>query len=137
MKVAVKGVERLLPYHKCGYDSNGGKIHDPNSTMQKLKRERDALAQAKARPPPLHQKGFGKGAQGLSAVKETFYPSILENKICVLDGSNLRTLRDGLGLCSPGIITPGGRQSKPFWKVAKNDPLRAECGNSEGDLIAP
>ena len=105
MKVSVKGIDKLLPYRKFGYDSNGNKNPDPSSTRQKLKKE--ALAKAKAGPPPPHPKGFGEGVQGLPTVKETFYPSMPDGKIRVLDGSNLRTLRDGLGMCSPGIITPG------------------------------
>ena len=31
MKVSVKGVDKLLPYRKFGYDSNGSKNPDPNS----------------------------------------------------------------------------------------------------------
>ena len=60
IKVAVKGVGILLPYRKFGYDSNGGEIHDPNSASRKLKRERGALAKAKACPPPPLRKALGK-----------------------------------------------------------------------------
>ena len=41
----------------------------------------------------------------------------LDSKICVLEGGNLRQLRDGLGLCSPAIIQPEQRQRKTFWKA--------------------
>ena len=38
----------------------------------------------------------------------------LDSEICVLDGKNIRRLRGGLGLCSPGIIKQGGPRKK-FW----------------------
>ena len=36
----------------------------------------------------------------------------LDSKICALEGANLRQLRDGLGLCSAGIIQPGEDNAK-------------------------
>ena len=47
----------------------------------------------------------------------------LENKICVINGTNLRKLRDGLGICSPGIIVPGQRIRKHFGKVVRRSLL--------------
>ena len=53
----------------------------------------------------------------------------MDNKICVLDGTNLRQLRDGLSLCSPGIVEPGERLRKAFWKeIGKL--LLAVCGRN-------
>ena len=42
-----------------------------------------------------------------NAVRGAFFNPFLDSKICVLDGTNLRQLREGLGLCSPGIILQG------------------------------
>ena len=66
-------------------------------------------------------------------VRGIFYPSTIGEKICVLDGPDLRSLRDGLGLRSPWIIPPEKRQSKPFWNVKRNV-LTSICNK---DLIAP
>ena len=41
----------------------------------------------------------------------------LDNIIFVLDGTNLRQLRDGLCLCAPGIVEPAKRQRKTFWEA--------------------
>ena len=48
-----------------------------------------------------------------NAVRGTLYNPFLDSKICVLDGTNLTQLRDGLGLCSPGIILLG--KDDPKW----------------------
>ena len=41
----------------------------------------------------------------------------IDSKIRVLGGTNFRKLRDGLSLCSPGIVEPAKRQRKPCWKL--------------------
>ena len=52
-----------------------------------------------------------------NAVREFYQNQSLDSKICVLDGTNLRHLREGLCLCSPAIIQLGKRQRKTFWKA--------------------
>ena len=89
-----------------------GGIADPNSSRSKSNAE----------------KGTGKGEDGdglngkggdanTNSVRGTCDNPFLDSKICVLDGTNLRQLIDGLCLCPPGIILPGQRQSKMFWKA--------------------
>ena len=51
------------------------------------------------------------------AVAEFTPTHSIDRKICALGGTNLRQLRDGLGLCPPGIIETAERLRKPFWKV--------------------
>ena len=67
---------------------------DPNSKRRK-RLNGPPGRQPKGKPPPPPGK-----APGLQ-VKEIPYPSIISEKIYVLDGSNLRIVRDGLGLCPP------------------------------------
>ena len=101
-----------------GYDDKGRKIADPNSNRQ----QRLYTAKAKQNPPPPPPKALGEGTPRPSTVNETFRPSIIGG-IFVLGGSNLRTVRDGLVMCYPGVIPPEEIQSKPFWKVIKKCPF--------------
>ena len=45
-------------------------------------------------------------------VQESPQTHSLDSKICALDGTNLTQLRDGLCLCSPGIVEPGKDNAK-------------------------
>ena len=87
----------------------------------------------------------GKGLKGDSqktaeappnTVQEFSTSQSLHSKICVLRGTDLRKLRDGLGLCSPGIIQPEERQRKAFWKEIRKV-LSEVCGRniSTSELI--
>ena len=73
-------------------------------------------------------RGDAKGQKGGSqptveapilTVQEFSKNQSLDSKISALDGTNLRHLRDGLGPCSPGIVGPGKRQRKSFWKAIR------------------
>ena len=115
-----------MPFYEHGYNSSGGKLPDPNSSRTERKNRLKG-------GPPESQPKFNAPrpptkATGLQ-VKEFFYPSIIGEKVCVLDGSNLRILRDCLGLCSPGIIPPENRSSKPFWNTIKES-LSTICNKS-------
>ena len=111
----INGVQKLMPFYEHGYNKTGGGHPDPNSERQKR------LHRAKNGPPgglpntKPHPPSKAPGQQ----VKENSHPSIIGEKICVLDGSNLRPLRDGLGLCSPGVIPQENRPPKPFWETVK------------------
>ena len=115
-----------MPFYEHGYNASGGKLPDPNSARTERKNRGkggppEGQPKSKAPPPskaPGHQ------------VKEIFYPSIIGGEICVLGGSNLRILRGGLGLCSPGIIPPENRSSKPFWAIIKKRSLSTTCNKS-------
>ena len=63
------------------------------------------------------RKAGRKGGGNPPSVGETSFPTFLDSKICAIDGTNLRQLRDGLGICSPGIIIPEEWQSETFWKA--------------------
>ena len=43
----------------------------------------------------------------------------IDRGIAVLDGANLRPLRGGMGLRSPGILEPAYRVCNPFWKAVR------------------
>ena len=43
-----------------------------------------------------------------------------DGDISVTDGTNLRHLRGGLGLCAPGIPSPAFRAPKPFRKAVRS-----------------
>ena len=64
--------------------------------------------------PPFGNKGCHETAE---APLVTEFSSIrhLGSRICVLDGTYLTRLRDGLCRCSPGIIVPAKRLRKHFW----------------------
>ena len=70
------------------------------------------------------KKGNGKGAQAESRAISEAPPAVqgfplthcIDSEICVLDGTNLRQLSDGLGLRPAGIIEPAQRLRKQFWK---------------------
>ena len=79
--------------------------------------------------------GKGQGQQ----VKDVSYVTSDSEKIYVLDGANIRNLRDGLGLCSPGIIPRNERASQPFWETIKKS-LLTVCNKrmfSKNDLRSP
>ena len=68
----------------------------------------------------------GKGSRETAEsppVIDFAYIQSLDNKICVLDGTNLRQLIDGLGLCWPGITVPAQMIHTPFWKVVRRSLL--------------
>ena len=115
-----------MPFYEHGYNSPGGEMPDPNSERTRRRN------QAKSGPPESQPKTKAPApptkAPGLQ-VKESPLPPIIGEKVCVLDGSNLRILRDGLGLRSPGIIPPEKRSSKPFWDSVKES-LSTICNKS-------
>ena len=122
--------QRLLPYHAPGYYSDGREKPDPNSTRQKRLNSQKAKNGLPPADPPA--KAPPKDGMRRIHVRETCHPSIIGEKIGVLEGPNLRSLRDGLGLRSPGIIPPEKRQPKPFRKAVRNA-LTSICNR---DLIA-
>ena len=74
-----------MPFYEYGYNSPGGILPDPNSGRSERKNRLEngpPEGQPKTKAPPP-----GK-APGLQ-VKENFYPSIIGERVCVLDGSNL------------------------------------------------
>ena len=101
------------PNREFGYNTNG-KNSDPNSNRQKNKGDCEGGECPKGKGKGKGQKG-GNVEASINTVRETSLNQSLDSKICVLDGTNLRQLRDGLGLCSPVIIQPGERQCKKFW----------------------
>ena len=137
----INGQEVYKPYHKHGYNEKG-KIADPNSARSKARAEKGT--------------GKGKGGDGLdgkcgnggdaipNTLRETFYNPFLDSKICALDGTNLRQLRDGLGLCSPAIVLPEQRQPKTpreairkvLLEVSDRDILTSERSRSTDMLKA-
>ena len=70
------------------------------------------------------KKGNGKGAKAESQAIAEEPPTVqefpmthsIDSEICVLDGTNIRQLRDVLGLRPAGIIEPAQRLRKQFWK---------------------
>ena len=105
-------------YRKFRYRSGGGKNPDPTSKRSvlkgKLKRKGGEKGDKSLRPP---DKGTGEkgGPDTVGAPRVTEFSAIrsLDNEICDLDGTNLRNLRDELGLCAPGVIAPAKRLRKP------------------------
>ena len=102
----IKGNQKLTPVYQWGYNpdtAGGGGNPDQNSAREeRIDKEKAKLAlqtgdTGKAKHPP---KVTAK------AVKEIFYPPNTDGEIYLVDGSNLRILRDGLGLCPPWIILP-------------------------------
>ena len=69
---------------------------------------------------------MGKGGHETSeAPMVPGFPSThsLGREMCVLDGTNLRRLRDGLCRFSPGIILQAKRLRKHFWKIIRSSLL--------------
>ena len=56
------------------------------------------------------------GADATPSVIDLASPQSLDRKICVLGGSNLRHVGDGLGLCSPGILGRAFGVRNSLWK---------------------
>ena len=112
-------------------------MRDPYSERSKRRGAKEAKKsqEGKGGPAPTNlSKGGGKGEGSLTAVRETSFPTFLENKISALDGTNLRRLRDGMGLRPPpGIIIPGERNPGPVRIAIRNDLL--EICNP--DLLPP
>ena len=107
----INGVRKLMPFYEHGYNSSGGEMHDPNSERTRRKN------QVKGGPPEGQPKFKAPNPPPKAPspqVKEISYPPIIGEKVCVLDGSNLGILRDGLGLCAPGIDPPEDRSPKHF-----------------------
>ena len=140
-KYIIEGKEVWRPYYEFGYSRNG-KNPDQNSSRPKNK------AKGKG---GKGQKGKGKGdGTGLkggnwenseappNAVRGFSPKQSLDSKICGLEGTNLRQLRDGLGLCSPAIIQPGKRQRKTFWNAISKVLLEV-CGRNilTSEVIRP
>ena len=137
-KYIINGRESWKPYRKHGYNVKG-KIADPNSARSNAEA---AMGKGKG-GDGLKDKTKGLGRTGdADTVRGTFYNPFLDSKICVLDGTNLRHLRGGLGICSPGIILPGKRQPKmprkairkALLEVCNSDFLTSEQIGSAGML---
>ena len=123
----VEGKEVWKPYREFGYNKNG-KNPDPNSKRQKGKGEGKGGDCPKGNGKGNGQKG-DNGEAPPNTAQETSTNQSIVSKSCVLGGANLRQLRDGLGLCSPGIIQPGERQRKTFWKAIRKV-LSEVCGRN-------
>ena len=67
----------------------------------------------------------GRGSQETveAPVRECSSAQYLDNKIFVLDGTNSRKLRDGRGLCSPGIIVQDQRIRQPLRNAVRRSLL--------------
>ena len=52
-----EGAERLLPYHKIGYDKDGNKMRDPNSARSKTKDASRQNGNGEAGPTNLSKGG--------------------------------------------------------------------------------
>ena len=107
-----------------GITKKRGENPDPNSKRQ-MGEDKKGAKGGKC----LKGRGDAKGQKGDSqptseaphlTAQEFSKNKSSDSKICVLDGTNLRQLRDGLCLCSPGIVEPGTRQRKTFWKAIRN-----------------
>ena len=129
----------LPPYHYWGYNSEGNKIRDQNSQRSIAKDEKEAKEKGKWKgnlKTPNPPKGGGKGDETLTTVKETSPPSLPENKICALDGP--QAIKRWSGAMFSRYYKTGGKTVGTISDCRKKwSPPRAECGNSEGDLIDP
>ena len=103
-------------------------MRDPYSERSKRRGAKEAKKsqEGKGGPAPTNlSKGGGKGEGSLTAVRETSFPTFLENKISALDGTNLRRLRDGMGLRPPPwYYNTGGKKSRAGPDCHKERPFR-------------
>ena len=96
-------------YRKFGYAPETGREIAAPESKRPIRKE---YSNEKGKCDQKAQKGRnGKGENcqdtvaSLSEIDFSITQS-RDNEICVIGGTNLRQLRDGIGLCSPGIIEP-------------------------------
>ena len=98
------------PFHKHVYRSGEGGGPEPYSKRPKLKEKRKKKEEK--RDKSLRQPGKGNGEKGGGRSTVEAPPTVpgfssthlLDKTFFVLGGTNLRKIRDGLGLCSAGVI---------------------------------
>ena len=109
-KYTIKGEEVYRPYREFGYNEKAGGP-DPNSKRQRAIRKKDKGGKKGDKGPV--KLGIGKKGDSLDTVaapptvQEFSLTHSIDSKIGVLDGTNLRKLRDGQWLFPPRYTRSG------------------------------